>query len=234
MGSHGMGKKEYCPFPALDGSAGGGLTVLGAAITAFAEIPQVKIIIIAVPDNPKTGEAAARNALPQGLFAGKSSPAVLFVSGGKTRRASVFNALSLLSARDFSGYVLIHDGARPWISPSLIRRLITAVKKYNAVIPFLPVTETPKEIDRPLGEPRSGPVFIRQHLKRALVGSAQTPQCFAFPEILRAHEKAAKQEKLKRREFTDDAEVWAAFCGPVAAIPGELQNRKITFPEDLK
>ena len=230
MGAQGMGKKEYLPLPGADS----GLTVLGAAVTAFAAIPQVKIIVITVPDNPETGEAAARNALPPELLAGYNRPTVLFVSGGKTRRASVYNALSLLSARDFSGCVLIHDGARPWISPSLIRRLITAVKKYNAVIPFLPVTETPKVIDRPLGGTRSGPVFIQQHLKRELVGNAQTPQCFAFPEIFTAHEKAAAREKSERREFTDDAEVWAAFCGLVAAIPGEPQNRKITFPEDLQ
>jgi 2-C-methyl-D-erythritol 4-phosphate cytidylyltransferase len=63
-----------------------------------------------------------------------------------------------------------------------------------------------------------------------VVGAAQTPQGFTFPEIFAAHQKAAQNAQVV---YTDDAEVWSAFCGPVAAIPGESENRKITFPEDL-
>jgi len=93
----------------------------------------------------------------------------------------------------------------------------------------------------PLDDAHTGPVLIKRHLKRAVIGAAQTPQAFAFPEILEAHraahraahQQAAAQEDLTNETFTDDAEVWAAFCGPVAAIPGESENRKITFPEDL-
>ncbi len=112
--------------------------------------------------------------------------------------------------------------------------MIRSVKQYRAVIPLLPLTETPKETDLPLkgfvGCDSWGPVFIKRQLKRAFIGTAQTPQAFAFPEILVAHEKAADQDG---REFTDDAEVWAEFCGPVAVIPGETGNRKITFKEDM-
>jgi 2-C-methyl-D-erythritol 4-phosphate cytidylyltransferase len=63
-----------------------------------------------------------------------------------------------------------------------------------------------------------------------VVGAAQTPQGFTFPEIFAAHQKAAQNAQVV---YTDDAEVWSAFCGPVAAISGESENRKITFPEDL-
>jgi 2-C-methyl-D-erythritol 4-phosphate cytidylyltransferase len=66
------------------------------------------------------------------------------------------------------------------------------------------------------------------------MGAAQTPQGFAFPEIFTAHKQAAEQEKFANTEFTDDAEVWASFCGPVAAISGESENRKMTFPEDFE
>ncbi|MDL2230018.1 2-C-methyl-D-erythritol 4-phosphate cytidylyltransferase, partial [Treponema sp. OttesenSCG-928-L16] len=85
--------------------------------------------------------------------------------------------------------------------------------------------ETPKEIDE------KG--FVIRHLRRSFITAAQTPQGFAFPEILEAHEKAAGQEELNGREYTDDAEVWGEFIGPVFTIPGETENRKITFPEDL-
>jgi 2-C-methyl-D-erythritol 4-phosphate cytidylyltransferase len=210
----------------------GGLTVLGAAVSAFAAVPAIKTIVIVVPADPETGEAAARKALPPEFLAGEKGPAILFVCGGATRRASVFNALSLLAdyAPDF---VLIHDGARPWVSPSLINRIIAGAKKYRAVIPLLPLTETPKETDIPLDSSGTGPVFIQRHIKRAFMGAAQTPQGFAFPEILAAHRQAAVREESAHVEFTDDAEVWASFCGPVAAISGESENRKITFPEDL-
>jgi len=213
-----------------DGSADN-LTVLGAAVSAFAAVPEITTIVIAVPADPENGEAAARKALPPELLAEGKSPAILFVSGGATRRASVFNALSLLA--DYApGFVLIHDGARPWVSPSLIQRIIAGVKKYRAVIPLLPLTETPKETDTPLSAGTDA-VFIKRHIKRAFMGAAQTPQAFVFPEILAAHEQAAAREESQHIEFTDDAEVWASFCGPVAAIPGESENRKITFPEDL-
>jgi len=221
----GGAKKEYLPLPGALNS----LSVLGAAVSAFAAVPEIRIIVIVVPDEPKIGETAARNALPS---AGIARP-LRFVTGGSTRRASVFNALKALAA-DAPNYVLIHDGARPWISPALIERVIKGVKQYRAVIPLLPLTETPKETDLPLegfvGCDSWGPVFIKQQLKRRFIGTAQTPQAFAFPEILAAHEKAAVQEG---REFTDDAEVWAEFCGPVAVIPGETGNRKITFKEDI-
>ena len=218
-------KKEYLPLPGAPDS----LTVLGAAVSAFAAVPEIKPILIVVPE--ETGETAARNALPPEVLAG-TNPSVRFAVGGSTRRASVFNALRALAV-DAPKYVLIHDGARPWISPALIERVIKGVKQYRAVIPLLPLTETPKETDLPLngfvGCDSWGPVFIKRQLKRAFLGTAQTPQAFAFPEILTAHEKAAAQD----REFTDDAEVWAEFCGPVAVVPGETGNRKITFKEDI-
>jgi len=210
-------KKEYRKLP------GASLTVLGSVARAFSEVSSVEIIVIAVSEND---ENAARAALsPEFLTAEK--PKVFFVNGGKTRLASVYNALCFLAPYK-PDYVLIHDGARPWISPSLIEDIITAVRTHGAVIPLLALTDTPKECDAPF---ESGAVFIKTHLKRARTGIAQTPQAFRFPEILRAHEKAALCEG---EEFTDDAEVWGRFCGRVAVIPGSPENKKITFPEDIE
>ena len=208
-----------------------GLTVLGTSVNTFALIPSVKIIVIAVPENE---EAAAREALPPELFR-KNDPAIIFVNGGNTRSASVFNALSAL-ARHNPCYVLIHDGARPRVSACLINNIIEAVKKYSAVIPLLPLTDTPKEIaDKRENNEQSG-FFVKRHLKRRNVGIAQTPQAFKFPEILYAYEKAAEDAASGGEEFTDDAEIWGRYgsCGgEVAVVPGEKENRKITFKEDL-
>jgi 2-C-methyl-D-erythritol 4-phosphate cytidylyltransferase len=239
-------KKEYLPLGhgILD-SDGKPLTVLGASLTAFASFTRIKYIVITVPAE---GESAAREAIPSRFFVytpggGGGSlpvpgrPEIFFVPGGPTRRSSVHHALSFLAAYQPS-YVLIHDGARPWVDSSLIERVIAAVREHKAVVPLLPLLETPKEIDE------NG--FVKRHLRRAAIGAAQTPQAFAFPEILRAHDKAAARErenaagcKLRENagrssvEYTDDAEVWGEFCGPVAVVSGSSGNKKITYPEDL-
>jgi len=212
------------------------LTVLGSAVRVFASIPRIKTIVIAVPENE---EEAGRRALPPELLL-KRDLSVIFVNGGNTRSGSVLNALSALASLN-PCYVLIHDGARPWVSAALINNIISTVKKRGAVVPLLPLTDTPKEISVS-GEQRTEdkeqepeneeqPVlFIKRHLKRKTVGVAQTPQAFKFPEILYAHEKAAC---VSGEEFTDDAEIWGRFCGDVAVIPGEKENRKITFKEDI-
>ena len=214
-------KKEYQKLS-------NGNTVLGTAVSTFASVPSVRVIVISIPEND---EDAARSALPANLLTSEK-PKILFVTGGSTRRHSVFNALRLLT--DFNpDYALIHDGARPWVSSSLIENIITAVKKHNAVIPLLPLTDTPKECESPWEAQTDNdvsPVFIKNHLKRKNIGIAQTPQAFKFPEILEAHKKAANVET---EEFTDDAEIWGRFCGKVAVIQGDPENRKITFPEDL-
>jgi len=202
------------------------LTVLGAAYSAFAKVQSIGVIVIAINENTETD---AREALPQGCLEAQK-PKVVFVTGGNSRRASVFNALSILKEYN-PAYVLIHDGARPWITPLLIENVLTAVHKHNAAIPLIPILETPKETYDPLPEAFTfEPVFVKQHPKRANIGIAQTPQGFKFPEILYAHEKAAV---LTDEDFTDDAEIWGRFCGTVVAIPGKIENRKITFTEDL-
>jgi len=209
-----------------------GLTVLGSAVLAFASVPSVEIIVIAVREN--THEDARASLAPETLSAQK--PKVLFVNGGESRRASVFNALSCLSQYN-PGYVLIHDGARPWVTVNLIKSALESAKKYGAVIPLLPLTDTPKECGEDIfgadicgGEDgKAREVFITRHLKRANTGAAQTPQAFKFPEILHAHQKAAACGE----EFTDDAEIWGRFCGQVAVIAGDPENRKITFQGDI-
>ncbi|MDR2305262.1 MAG: 2-C-methyl-D-erythritol 4-phosphate cytidylyltransferase [Treponema sp.] len=243
-------KKEYCSLGGAEDDEGKPLTVLGSAVCAFAASPRIGPIVIAVTTDTETGEYAARASLPSTLLrtafessAGPSaspcsvipqsldspqtfsqSPRILFVPGGKTRQISVYHALSLLSAY-MPDYVLIHDGARPWVESSLIETIIDAVLISGAVIPVVPLTETPKEIGLDN--------VIRRHLKRSELATAQTPQAFAFARLLYAHEKAAEKALNEGIDYTDDAEIWAEFCGPVAAIRGSPQNRKITFKEDL-
>ena len=230
-------KKEYLPLgPGCCDAEGNPLTVLGAAVLAFARFNEIGVIVVTVPPD---GEALARAALPAELRERRDSSSrsggasILFTGGGPTRRDSVYRAWSLLGAREWAPeWVLIHDGARPWVSADLIKRVMDAVVLHGAVIPMAPLLETPKEI----GE--GG--FVSKHLHRSTLGLAQTPQAFAFPRILQAHEWAAhswaaheRAERAGGLEYTDDAEIWGEFCGPVATVPGERGNRKITYMEDL-
>ncbi|GHU22393.1 2-C-methyl-D-erythritol 4-phosphate cytidylyltransferase [Spirochaetia bacterium] len=189
------------------------MSVLGAAVHAFMQSNRIQSIVISVPEH---GEADALRALDP---SGSMLPQL--VTGGSTRQESVFRALSSLSD-DPPSYVLIHDGARPWVDSALIGRVLDATMQYNAAIPVIPLSDSPKELDD------SG--FILQHLTRSRIMLAQTPQGFRFPDILHAHEMAVRDNK---NTYTDDAEVWGDYIGPVATVPGSAQNRKITVPEDI-
>jgi 2-C-methyl-D-erythritol 4-phosphate cytidylyltransferase len=214
-------KKEYRVLPGCVDEDGQPLTVLGAAVGAFAAIPAVSPIVVTVP--PCRAEDEAYAALPS-----KLRPKVLFVRGGESRRASVLNALRQLQASGCD-VVLVHDGARPWVSRAVIDAVIGAALIHGAAVPVLPAIETPKILDDSVSRRDCG--FITRHPRRETIVFAQTPQGFAFGPLLEAHEKAAKSGA----EFTDDAEVWA-FAWPdtkVAAVPGDPANKKITFAEDL-
>ena len=221
-------KKEYrrLPHPSEFGST----TVLGAAASAFAACPRLSVIVISVPGNAEQGEQAARRALPAPLLAEDAPVKILFTAGGPSRRLSVLNALESLAAHA-PDYVLIHDGARPWIGPALITSLLDCVQLYNAVVPVLPAVETPKQVD--------SEGFITKNLIRRSIVLAQTPQAFAFTGILNAH-RAAQQTALTYPpdncpDYTDDAEVWGSFTQkPIKTIDGDKRNIKITFPEDLR
>jgi 2-C-methyl-D-erythritol 4-phosphate cytidylyltransferase len=226
-------KKEYLSLPGVLDAGGAPLSVLAASVAAFAAFPEIDPLVIVVPPDGGTGEDEARASLPRRFLDAARRPSVLFVPGGTTRRASVHHALSLLAVHR-PAFVLIHDGGRPWVDAALIGRIMAAVIRYRAAVPVLPLVETPKMIEPAAGEAGAAALpMVTRHLRRAAVVTAQTPQGFAFPAILRAHEKAAERERTENREYTDDAEIWGEFCGPVAAVPGSAENRKITFPEDL-
>ena len=215
-------KKEYRPLPGAFAVDGRPLTVLGAALGAFAADLRIAPLVVVHPLDDESGEFAARAAL--GSYAAEAREnRLLFVPGGENRRVSVYHALALLSAYR-PEFVLIHDGARPWLGKELVERVIGGLEQHDAVIPVMPLTETPKLIENGV---------VVEHLKRSAAAAAQTPQGFRFEQIYLAHRKAAERALRTGAEFTDDAEIYGAFAGTVAVVDGEARNRKITFPEDL-
>lgn len=146
---------------------------------------------------------------------------VFIMEGGHSRQESVFNALIALK-KDSPNYVLIHDGARPWVTQKLIQRVLEAVRNYGACIPVVSLTEAPKIVD-PSGR-------IVKNLNRQQTRIAQTPQGFIYEQILKAYREA--QNSLE--PCIDDAEIFSSRIGPVFTIEGEIRNKKITFPQDLE
>lgn len=138
------------------------------------------------------------------------------VSGGPSRQDSVYNALKHAQG----DYVLIHDGSRPLASPNLVRRVIEAARCHGAAVPALPVVETIKEVSNG---------FVVATLPRQRLQAVQTPQVFQKDLLHRAH-LHARQQGIKA---TDDASLVEALGYPVAVVPGETGNIKITTPEDL-
>src|SRR6202789_118167 len=138
------------------------------------------------------------------------------VGGGETRQQSARNGLEAL-AKHAPDLVLIHDAARPLVSPALIERVIAALAQADAAIPMLPVADTLKrETDgRWTTVPRDG-------LQRA-----QTPQGFRFDAILKAHRHFVGQDA------TDDMALAELAGLKIVAVAGEGTNMKITAPEDF-
>ena len=144
---------------------------------------------------------------------------VVLVDGGKERQDSIRNGLSRI--KDELSIVLIHDAVRPVVSPELIGRLIEAVAEHGAAIPVLPIAETVKRV-------RAEQVL--KTLPRDELYTAQTPQGFDANLLRRAYEHAMK----KGVQGTDDASLVEALGERVAAIPGESDNIKVTWPVDFE
>jgi 2-C-methyl-D-erythritol 4-phosphate cytidylyltransferase len=200
----GRTKKEYRLL--------GGVPVLARAVLPFLE-EGFSPVVVTVPRG-QLGEAAALLAphLP--------SPGVRLVEGGATRQQSVLQGLRAL-AEDAPELVLIHDGARPWITRELVRRVARAAGERGGCVPVVEVSEAVKQV--------GAADLVEQHLHRGAIRFAQTPQGFHFARILAAHEQAA----AAGTSCVDDAEVFALFEGPVAWIEGDPDNRKITRECDM-
>ncbi|MHB9295996.1 putative 2-C-methyl-D-erythritol 4-phosphate cytidylyltransferase [Pillotina sp. SPG140] len=205
---HGL-KKEYQYLP------GQSVTVLETVLRSFSTCPRIDRILVTVPPGE---EALVRAMLSADLL---QLPFLSFVAGDSTRQRSVYKALSVLQNEN-PQWVVIHDGARPWLDSALINRVLDTVQLYKAVIPVIPFLETPKEVD----ESHS----IVRHIRRSSLYVAQTPQAFSFQELLSAHIQALEQADTT---FTDDSELWGKYVGTVMTVPGSIYNKKITFPEDL-
>ncbi len=147
------------------------------------------------------------------------------VAGGATRQQSVAAGVVHLDLTDPGGRdrpVLVHDGARPLVSPALVVAVADAAVAMGAALPVLAVADTLKRV--------VGGVVV-ETVDRSTLAAAQTPQGARRALLLEAW---AAFPPGGPREFTDEAALLEACTIPVYAIPGEAANLKVTLPEDLQ
>ncbi|MCX5719743.1 MAG: 2-C-methyl-D-erythritol 4-phosphate cytidylyltransferase [Nitrospirae bacterium] len=145
--------------------------------------------------------------------------------GGKERQDSVYNGLKFI--KDKNCIVLIHDGARPLIEKHRIQEMIKEIKgdkgglkDYDGVVLGVPLKDTIKEAETEI---------IKKTLRRNSLWAIQTPQVFPYNSILRAYEKAMKENYYS----TDDAALVERYGGKIKIIMGSYKNIKITTREDI-
>ena len=148
----------------------------------------------------------------------KNCPWVL-QAGGATRQQSARRGLDRVNAH--AEIVIIHDGARPFVSPGLIDRSVNTAVEKQAVVVGLPVRDTIKVVS-PEG-------WIQTTPERSALWEIQTPQAFQRELIVSAHERAERDGAA----VTDDAMVVERTGTPVYVLEGERTNFKITLAEDV-
>ncbi len=192
-----------------------GKTILERTIENFAKVPYIDLIQCVIhPDDRELYDLSTQLLIQENQAIPLLDPAL----GGTTRQKSVMNGLQSL-AQDEPDLVLIHDAARPFITPKHIEEIIMAATDHGAVVPVLPVVDTVKL----LSENK-----IKETIDRNSLVLAQTPQAFRYKLIYMAH------KRMEAQEMTDDSAI-AESCGvQVLTIPGEESNFKITTHEDLQ
>ena len=178
-----------------------GRTVLSHAVSVFLRDEDCSEVIVV------TGEEEGRR-LPE-------DPRITVVEGGKTRRDSVKNGLDLVH----EDYVLVHDGARPFLSEEALEKVKKAVSEKEAVILAHGVKETVKIVEDGI---------IKETIDRNTVFLAETPQAFKTGLLRKAYAIA------KDKEYTDEASLVEETGHPVSVVVNDTPNPKLTSREDFE
>ena len=191
-----------------------GYPVLYYSLRFFQESPLIQDIILV------TGEDALSYCKEEIVKKYGFTKVSNVIAGGKERYDSVY--AGLCACKDCR-YVLIHDGARPFITEEIIERGLEKVKETGACVVGMPSKDTIKLSD--------AEGYVKETPDRKCVWTIQTPQIFSYALIREAHDSIRKKDMSK---ITDDAMVIEQETGvKVALAEGSYQNIKITTPEDL-
>lgn len=178
--------------------------VIDWSIHAFSGVPQIQELVVVLPCD-------------EGSWKPYWDPpaGVKLVPGGRRRQDSVLRGLESLGPVT---HVLVHDAARPFVSPALIQRVIEGTRICGAAVPVTAVRDTVKEV--------TGDFFIVGTVARDTLGLSQTPQGFRVDLLSEALTTAS--------DVTDEASALEQAGMRVIAVDGDPLNMKLTDPEDLK
>jgi 2-C-methyl-D-erythritol 4-phosphate cytidylyltransferase len=183
----------------------GGLPVLLRAVRPFLDHPRIVSVVVVLPPDDVADPPRWLADLP-----------VTIVAGGAERGDSVLHGLQAVPGD--VDRVLVHDGARPFVSAEIIDRVLDAD---GGAIAAVPVTDTIQQVD--------ADGVIQSTPDRSTLWQAQTPQGFPRAALLHAYLRA----RADGVAATDDAAVFARYAGPVRVVMGSPRNLKVTRPEDL-
>ena len=202
----------------------GGLPVIARTVAAFEACPDVDVIVLVVNPDNMVGAADLRTRYGW-------TKVRAMVPGGERRQDSVGAGLAAVTRlfREDGGtlqpyeWVVVHDGARPLLTPGLISRGLEAARSVGAAVAALPAIETVKTVDA------SG--TITGTPERSNLWLAQTPQVFRTSLLVGAYD--ALRERPDTPDATDCARLVELMGRPVKVYEGERTNIKITTPQDL-
>lgn len=183
-------------------------TILSFSLNAFLKNKSIDSIILVIR---KEDYKEINNILKNENL----SKTINIIYGGRNRKESVYKALLASSSK----YVIIQDGARPFIKDSYIEKCIKALKKYKGVTMGVPVIDTIKVIDKNN--------IIKYTPERNFTWQAQTPQAFDKNILLKLH------QKYKNLNITDDCVLLEKEGYKVKIIKSDYTNIKITTYSDL-
>ena len=185
-----------------------GQPMLRHSYAALSGHPSIDAVYVAIGDGQL---AIATGCLPD-------LPAPRIVTGGATRRQSVQNGLLAIAASGGAKRVLIHDAARPFLSPGVIDLLLSALDDAPGAVPALAVVDSLAR----------GGDTLSATVERDGLWRIQTPQAFHFEAILAAHQSWSCEEP------SDDARMLIAGGQEVTIVPGDERLAKFTFASDFE
>ena len=186
----------------------GGMPLILHCLNAFEAAPEIQGIVLVLSESAlERGETLVREH--------RLAKVETVVRGGARRQDSVANGLRILSECDF---VIVHDGARPFVDRGLVSRALDAVAETGAASAAVPVKDTIKV---------AGPdMIVNETPDRRTLWAAQTPQAFRTATLRNAHERLTG-------DVTDDASMVEALGVPVKLFLGAYENLKVTTHDDV-
>lgn len=189
-----------------------GVPVLARTMTAFCDMEFIDNIVLVLPKD----EWETFKSLPYAF--GRE---IHLAAGGARRQDSVRSGLKVLESLQTDGIAVIHDGARPLVTESIVKEGVELCIRHGASACGM----KPKDTIKVRGEDG----FSSETLDRDSLFSVQTPQVFDLQKILTAHERL----EASGETVTDDTAAYEKYIGRVYLYEGSYENIKITTPEDM-